>query len=75
VLCESGVKPGQWVAIPGAGGGIGHLAIQIAKSQGLHVVAVGTGAQKAALTTSLGADVWIDCRVISGDAEVEEVNR
>ena len=27
---ESGVKAGEWLVIPGAGGGLGHLAIQYA---------------------------------------------
>ena len=35
------VKPGQWVVIVGAGGGLGHLAIQYAKAMGMHVVALG----------------------------------
>ena len=74
-LQESSAKPNQWVAIPGAGGGLGHLAIQLAKSLGLKVLAIGTGPLKAHLAKSLGADIWLDYRVISGDAEIEEVRR
>jgi D-arabinose 1-dehydrogenase-like Zn-dependent alcohol dehydrogenase len=29
---RSGVKPGQWIAIPGAGGRLGHFAVQYAKA-------------------------------------------
>jgi len=53
------VKAGQRVLIIGAGGGIGSLAVQIAKSFGAHV----TGVQSAAacdLVRSLGADRVID---------------
>lgn len=32
---------GDWIALPGAGGGLGHLAIQYATSMGLRVVAIG----------------------------------
>ncbi|KAJ7924064.1 chaperonin 10-like protein [Mycena leptocephala] len=34
-------KVGNWVAIPGAGGGLGHLGIQYAVAMGLRVVAIG----------------------------------
>ena len=36
---ESGAKPGEWIAISGAGG-LGHLAIQYAKAMGLRVCAI-----------------------------------
>ncbi|CAD0082996.1 unnamed protein product [Aureobasidium vineae] len=29
---RSAVKPGQWIVLPGAGGGLGHLAVQYAKA-------------------------------------------
>lgn len=29
---RSGVRPGQWIVIPGAGGGLGHFAVQYAKA-------------------------------------------
>ena len=54
------VQPGQSVLIIGAGGGVGTLAIQIAKAFGAsHVTAVCSGA-KADLVRSLGADEVID---------------
>lgn len=31
---RGGVKPGQWIAISGAGGGLGHFAVQYAKAMG-----------------------------------------
>ncbi|KAF5349699.1 hypothetical protein D9756_008832 [Leucocoprinus leucothites] len=37
----SGARIGQWIAITGAGGGLGHLAVQYAIAQGLRVVAIG----------------------------------
>ncbi|MEH1168911.1 NADP-dependent oxidoreductase [Micromonospora sp. CPCC 205539] len=51
---------GSWVLIFGASGGQGHLAVQLAKRQGLNVIAVASGADGVALVTRLGADVSLD---------------
>jgi NADPH:quinone reductase-like Zn-dependent oxidoreductase len=50
---------GDRVLINGAGGGVGHLAVQIAKARGAHVVAVASGAKHGFLR-ELGADATID---------------
>lgn len=57
---ESGAKAGEWLVIPGAGGGLGHLAVQYASLQGIRVIAIDTGAEKKALCEKLGADKFID---------------
>jgi NADPH:quinone reductase-like Zn-dependent oxidoreductase len=55
----SRLAPGRKVVINGAGGGVGSLALQIAKAHGAHVTAVdSTG--KLSLLRSLGADQVID---------------
>ncbi|KAE9398605.1 NAD(P)-binding protein [Gymnopus androsaceus JB14] len=46
--------------IPGAGGGLGHLAIQYAPVRGLCVIAIDTGEEKKELCLGLGAEKWID---------------
>ncbi|KZT31925.1 GroES-like protein [Sistotremastrum suecicum HHB10207 ss-3] len=51
---------GDWIVIPGAGGGLGHLAVQYASAMGLRVVAIDTGEEKRKLVLSLGAEKWID---------------
>jgi propanol-preferring alcohol dehydrogenase len=56
-LKESGVRPGQTVAIVGAGGGLGSLAQQYAKAMGLHVIAIDTGDEKKKLCEQMGASV------------------
>jgi propanol-preferring alcohol dehydrogenase len=60
-LKESGAKPGQWVAVVGAGGGLGSLALQYAKAMGLRTIAIDTGDEKKKLCTEdLGAEAFID---------------
>ena len=44
----------------GGAGGVGHVAIQLAKSRGATVYATCGGAEKVKLCESLGADVAID---------------
>ncbi|KAI5865626.1 alcohol dehydrogenase [Durotheca rogersii] len=59
-LKTAALAPGQWVAIVGAGGGLGHLAIQYAKVQGLKVLAIDGGQEKGKMCEKLGADVYVD---------------
>ncbi|KAH7132603.1 alcohol dehydrogenase [Dendryphion nanum] len=59
--CEPEVKPGQWVAIVGAGGGLGHIGVQIAaKSKGYKVIAIDSGAGKEQLCKEMGAVAFVD---------------
>ncbi|THH17033.1 hypothetical protein EW146_g3705 [Bondarzewia mesenterica] len=59
-LKHSNATVGNWIVIPGAGGGLGHLAIQYAVAMGLRVVAIDSGADKKKLCLALGAEKWID---------------
>ena len=62
---DSGARPGQWVALPGAGGGLGHLAVQYANAMGFRVVGIDTGKEKEELVKSLGAESFIDFKTSS----------
>jgi NADPH:quinone reductase-like Zn-dependent oxidoreductase len=53
------VQPGQRVLINGAGGGVGMIALQLAKASGANVTGVDSAA-KLDLVRSLGADQVID---------------
>jgi len=59
-LKESGARPGQTVAIVGAGGGLGSLAIQYATAMGLQVIAIDGGDEKKEHTMKLGAESYVD---------------
>jgi NADPH:quinone reductase-like Zn-dependent oxidoreductase len=54
-------EEGRLVLVHGGGGGVGHLAVQIAKAYGAEVVAT-AGAEKADFVRSLGADRVVDYR-------------
>jgi NADPH:quinone reductase-like Zn-dependent oxidoreductase len=56
---EARLTAGQRVLITGAAGGVGHFAVQIAKSLGAHVVAV-CSASNADFARGLGADEVVD---------------
>ena len=55
------VEPGMRVLIHGGAGALGSVAVQLAKAQGLHVIATASGAG-VDLVKSLGADEVIDYR-------------
>jgi NADPH:quinone reductase-like Zn-dependent oxidoreductase len=54
------VKPGTSVLIFGASGGVGHLAIQLAKRMGARVLAVASGDDGVRLSRECGADAVVD---------------
>jgi NADPH:quinone reductase len=55
-----GLKRGESILIFGASGGIGHLAVQLAKRIGARVMAVASGDDGIALCNKVGADTAID---------------
>jgi NADPH2:quinone reductase len=57
-----GLRRGESVMIFGASGGIGHLAVQLAKAMGARVFAVASGNDGVALVRRLGADAVVDGR-------------
>jgi NADPH:quinone reductase-like Zn-dependent oxidoreductase len=67
------MKAGQRVLIHAAGGGVGHLAVQIAKALGAYVI--GTASRgKHDLVRSLGADEVIDYRETDFAAAVKDID-
>ncbi|MEU6816057.1 NADP-dependent oxidoreductase [Streptomyces sp. NPDC046860] len=67
------VQPGQRVLVHAAAGGVGHLAVQIAKSRGAYVI--GTASEpKHDFVRSLGADEVIDYRAGDFRDAVQDVD-
>jgi NADPH:quinone reductase len=54
------LQPGETVVIHAAAGGVGTIAIQLAKMWGAKVIAVASSEGKRALATSLGADIVVE---------------
>ena len=57
------LQAGQRVLVHGGGGGVGHIAVQIAKARGAHVTATASLA-KHSFVRALGADEVIDYRKV-----------
>jgi NADPH2:quinone reductase len=55
-----GLKQGEALLIFGASGGIGHMAVQLAKRMGARVLAVASGDDGVALVQQLGADAVVE---------------
>lgn len=59
-LRRAHTKPGQWVVVSGAGGGLGHIAVQLAsRALGLQVVGIDSGSKKELVLES-GAKHFVD---------------
>lgn len=64
---------GKTVLVNGAGGGVGHLAVQVAKWKGARVIAVASGKHEA-LLRELGADVFIDYTMTAAETVADDVD-
>ncbi len=68
---ETEAKPGEWIAVSGAGG-LGHLAIQYAKAMGFHVCAIDIDDGKLAHAKRLGADFTVNAKTDDPSAVVRK---
>lgn len=61
-LCRTSahLAEGESVVVHAAAGGVGSLAVQLAKAFGAHVIATASSEEKRALALELGADVAVD---------------
>lgn len=73
-VLQSELKRGEWLALVGSGGGLGHLGIQFAKALGLKVIGIDARNEGLELTRETGADVVIDARK-GIDHVIQEVHK
>lgn len=64
---------GRTVLVNGAGGGVGHFAVQIARWEGARVIAVASSRNEE-LMRELGADEFIDYTKIAAETAVKNVD-
>ncbi|WP_445517263.1 quinone oxidoreductase family protein [Streptomyces sp. NEAU-174] len=66
------VKSGQTVVIPAAAGGVGSIAVQLAKGIGAKVIALASTKEKRQLAEDLGADATLDSTSENLTEEIKE---
>ncbi len=72
-LRRSNAKSGQWVIIAGAGGGLGHIAVQLAsRGMALRVIGIDDGS-KQKLVMESGAEHFIDVTKHDDESMTAEV--
>ena len=69
----AGVQPGQRVLVLAAAGGVGHLAVQIAKARGAYVIGTARAAKHPFLA-ELGADEAVDYTTEAVEERIRDVD-
>ncbi|KAE8309646.1 chaperonin 10-like protein [Aspergillus transmontanensis] len=79
-IMKTKTRPGDWIVLPGAGGGLGHMfvvlaemGVQIALKKGLKVIAIDSGEKKKELCLALGATAFFDYKVDDIEKEVKKL--
>ena len=68
------IEKGQSVVVHAAAGGVGTIAIQLAKLWGAKVIAVTSSEEKSKLAKSLGADAVVDAKSAELSKAIREAN-
>ncbi|KAL2815706.1 hypothetical protein BJX63DRAFT_156521 [Aspergillus granulosus] len=72
-IMKTKTRPGDWIVLPGAGGGLGHMGVQIAVKKGLKVIAIDTGDKKRELCLNLGATTFLDYKHDDVESAVKQL--
>jgi NADPH2:quinone reductase len=67
------LKPGEWLLVLGAAGGVGLTAVEIGKALGGRVIACAGGKEKLAIAREHGADFLIDYREEDLRSRIREI--
>jgi NADPH:quinone reductase len=70
---RASLRPGEWLLVHGAAGGVGLAAVQIGKALGAKVIATAGTPGKLEIARQSGADVLIDYTASDGGGWVEQV--
>ncbi|WP_329518566.1 quinone oxidoreductase family protein [Spirillospora sp. NBC_01491] len=73
LIDKARIAPGETVLVEAAAGGVGSMAVQLAKRAGARVVAGGRGERDAAVARRLGADEFVDLSRPDGDPGTVQV--
>lgn len=73
LIDSANIQPGEYVLVHGGTGGVGHIAIQLAKAKGARVATTVSSDDKARIARDLGADEVINYREESVDAYVQRL--
>ena len=60
VIQQTHLEAGEWLALVGGGGGLGHIGIQFARYLGLNVISIDTRDEGLSLSREFGANVVLD---------------
>ncbi|PYH91415.1 GroES-like protein [Aspergillus ellipticus CBS 707.79] len=71
-VLNTNIRAGNWLVVVGAGGGLGHLAVQYARAQGALVIGVDAG-DKRDFVLGLGATEFIDFTKTDPVQKVHEI--
>lgn len=74
-LRKCGAKSGDWVVVSGAGGGLGHLAIQLgARGMAFRMIGIDHGS-KEGIVNECGAEAFLDMTKFDDKSIAEEIHR
>ncbi len=73
LIAAADLQPGERVLVHGGAGGVGSMAVQIAKARGAHVIATASAGNHDYLR-SIGVDEAIDYRAVAFEDVVREVD-
>ncbi|MEU5864596.1 zinc-binding dehydrogenase [Nonomuraea sp. NPDC047529] len=60
LFANAAIRPGEWVLVEAAAGGLGSLLVQLARGAGARVIGAAGGAAKLEVVAGLGAEVTVD---------------
>lgn len=73
IFDTANLKSGQKILVHGASGGVGEMAVQLAKAKGAYVIASASGSNEN-FVRSIGADEFIDYKTVNFEDKVKDMD-